>query len=142
MLVSEILKTKGGAVFSVTPDILVSEAIAELERKRVGALMVCDGDRVAGVFSERDVVRALASDGAAALAQPVSHYMSTQVVFAEPNEAVSVLMGRMTDRRIRHLPILHQGRLAGVVSIGDVVKCQIAEATHEAESLRTYISAG
>lgn len=142
MLVSEILKTKGGAVFSVTPDIPVSEAIAELERKRVGALMVCDGDRVVGVFSERDVVRALAGDGALALDQPVSRYMSTKVVFAEPNEAVSVLMGRMTDRRIRHLPILHQGRLAGVVSIGDVVKCQIAEANQEAESLRTYISAG
>ena len=142
MLVAEILKSKGSDVYTIAPDITLSQAIAELESKRVGALMVCDGDRVAGVFSERDVVRALASDGASALAQPVSHYMSTKVVFAEPSEAVSVLMERMTDRRIRHLPILHQERLVGVVSIGDVVKCQIAEATHEAESLRTYISAG
>jgi len=142
MLVSEILKNKGGAVYSVAPVITVAQAIEELERRRVGALIVCDGDRVAGIFSERDVVRALATDGAQALVRSVSDYMTAKVVFAEPGEAVGALMERMTDRRIRHLPILHQGRLAGVVSIGDVVKCQIAEATHEAESLRTYISAG
>ena len=142
MLVSEILKSKGGAVYSIAPDIAVAQAIGELERRRVGALIVCDGDRVAGVFSERDVVRALATDGAQALVRPVSDYMTAKVVFAEPGEAVSALMERMTDRRIRHLPVLHEGRLAGVVSIGDVVKCQIAAATYEAESLRTYISAG
>ena len=142
MLVAEILKSKGDAVYAITPDLTVAEACAELESKRVGALIVCDGDRVVGVFSERDVVRAVASAGAASLTQPVSAYMSGDVVFAAPGETVAILMERMTDRRIRHLPVLRDSRLAGVISIGDVVKCQIAEATREAESLRTYISAG
>ncbi|WP_425987651.1 CBS domain-containing protein [Brevundimonas sp. TWP2-3-2] len=142
MLVAEILKSKGGDVFSVAPDITLSDACAELDSRRVGALIVCDGDRVVGVISERDVVKAVAADGAAGLARPVSAYMTRDVVFAEPGETVAILMGRMTDRRIRHLPVLKDNRLSGVISIGDVVKCQIAEATHEAESLRTYIAAG
>ena len=142
MLVAEILKSKGGEVFSVAPDITLSDACAELDSRRVGALMVCDGDKVVGVISERDVVKAVAADGAASLAQPVSAYMSRKVIFAEPGETVAILMERMTDRRIRHLPVLKDSRLTGVISIGDVVKCQIAEATQEAESLRTYIAAG
>ncbi len=142
MLVAEILKSKGADVFSVAPDITLSDVCAELDSRRVGALIVCDGDRVVGVISERDVVKAIAADGAAALARPVSAYMSREVVFAEPGETVAILMGRMTDRRIRHLPVLKDSRLSGVISIGDIVKCQIAEATHEAESLRTYIAAG
>lgn len=142
MFVAEILKTKGNAVFSITPDVTVAEACHELEQKRVGALVVCDGDRVAGVFSERDVVRAVAADGAAALTRAVSNYMTAKVIYAEASEQMSALMNRMTDRRIRHLPVLTDGRLTGVVSIGDVVKCQIAEHAHEAESLRTYIAAG
>ena len=129
-------------MFSVAPDITLSDACAELDSRRVGALIVCDGDRVVGVISERDVVKAVAADGAAGLARPVSAYMSRDVVFAEPGETVAILMGRMTDRRIRHLPVMKDSRLSGVISIGDVVKCQIAEATQEAESLRTYISAG
>ncbi len=142
MLVAEILKTKGGEVFSIAPETTVAQACAELDSRRVGALIVCDGDRVAGVFSERDVVRAVKADGAAALSNPVSAYMTREVVFAEPGETVAILMGRMTDRRIRHLPVLKDKRLSGVISIGDVVKCQIAEATQEAEQLRTYIAAG
>ena len=142
MLVAEILKSKGGDVFSVAPDITLSDACAELDKRRVGALIVCDGERVVGVISERDVVKAVAADGPAGLGRPVSAYMTRDVVFAEPGETVAILMGRMTDRRIRHLPVLKDNRLSGVISIGDVVKCQIAEATHEAESLRTYIAAG
>ncbi|WP_339871000.1 CBS domain-containing protein [uncultured Brevundimonas sp.] len=142
MLVTEILKDKGGAVYSIAPDFTLSRACAELEHKRVGALIVCDGDKVVGVLSERDVVRAVARDGQACLLRPVADYMTREVVFAEPGETVAILMGRMTDRRIRHLPVLKDGRLSGVISIGDVVKCQIAEATSEAESLRTYIAAG
>lgn len=142
MLVAEILKDKGDAVFSIAPDLTLAEACGELDRRRVGALMVCDGDRVVGVLSERDVVRAVARGAAQALKKPVSDFMTADVVFAAPAESVAILMGRMTDRRIRHLPVLKEGRLAGVISIGDVVKCQIAEATHEAESLRTYIAAG
>ena len=142
MLVAEILKSKGGEVFSISPAVTLTGVCAELESRRVGALVVCDGDRVVGVISERDVVKAVAADGAASLLRPVSDYMTRDVVFAEPGETVTILMERMTDRRIRHLPVLTDSRLSGVISIGDVVKCQIAEATHEAESLRTYIAAG
>ncbi|CAN5290156.1 CBS domain-containing protein [soil metagenome] len=142
MLVAEILKSKGDAVYSIAPDLTVAGACAQLHERKVGALIVCDGDRVVGVFSERDLVKAVAADGAGALTALVSRYMTGDVVFAQPAETVAVLMERMTDRRIRHLPVLKDSRLAGVISIGDVVKCQIAEATHEAESLRTYIAAG
>lgn len=142
MLVAEILKGKGDAVYHIRPDARLGDACGELDRRGVGALIVCDEDRVVGVISERDVVRAVARDGAGALDRPVSDIMTPDVVFAAPSESVAILMGRMTDRRIRHLPVLREGRLAGVISIGDVVKCQIAEATQEAESLRTYIAAG
>lgn len=142
MLVAEILKDKGDAVFSVEPKLSVGDAARVLMDKRVGALIVCDGDRVAGVFSERDAVRAVATHGAASLARPVADYMSVEVVHAQPGDTMADVMARMTDRRIRHLPVLKEQRLCGVVSIGDVVKRQIAEATQEADSLRTYIAAG
>jgi len=142
MLVAEILKDKGDAVFSIRPDMRLGEACGELDRLKVGALIVCDGDKAVGVLSERDVVRAIATSGADALQKPVAEFMTADIVFAAPAETVGILMERMTDRRIRHLPVLRDGRLAGVISIGDVVKCQIAEATQEAESLRTYIAAG
>lgn len=142
MLVAEILKDKGGAVFSIAPDATVAEAASELNTRRVGALVVCDGERVVGVFSERDLVRVVAEDGAEGLGRPVSERMTSDVVFAQPAEGVAVLMARMTDRRVRHLPVLRDGQLCGVVSIGDVVKCQIAEAAREAESLKSYIAAG
>ena len=142
MFVAEVLKTKGGAVFSIAPDLTLAQACAELDRHRVGALVVCSGETVAGVLSERDVVRAVAADGAQALARPVSDYMTARVIFAEPREEMAALMARMTDRRVRHLPVLSDGRLGGVVSIGDVVKTQIEAHAREAESLRTYIAAG
>ena len=142
MLVAEILKDKGSVVFTIPPGLSLGEACVELDRLKVGALMVCQNDRVVGVLSERDVVRAVARHGQAGLARPVSDFMTAQVVFAGAGETVATLMERMTDRRIRHLPVLVEERLVGVISIGDVVKCQIAEATHEAESLRTYIAAG
>lgn len=143
MLVAEILKGKGDAVFTLAPDAALNEACAKLDHHQVGALVVCDREgEVAGVLSERDIVRAISRDGAQALEQPVSRYMTSQVIFADPAETAAALMARMTDRRIRHLPVLREKRLAGVVSIGDLVKCQIAEAAQEAESLRTYITAG
>lgn len=142
MLVAEILKSKGDAVFAIAPETPLAEACRELESRRVGALIVCEDDQVVGVLSERDVVRAVARDGQTALDRHAADYMTRQVVFAEPAETVAILMERMTDRRIRHLPVLREQRLVGVISIGDVVKCQIAEASHEAESLRTYIAAG
>ena len=142
MLIAEILKDKGGAVFTAAPADDLQSTINALDQKRVGALVICEGERVVGILSERDLVRAVASHGRDALSKPVSDYMTQDVVFAEPTETVGVLMERMTDRRIRHLPVIQNGRLVGVVSIGDLVKSKIAEATFEAESMKAYIGAG
>ena len=142
MLIAEILKDKGGAVFTAAPADDLQSTVQALDDKRVGALVVCEGDRVVGILSERDLVRAVAQHGHEALARPVQDYMTQDVVFADPTETVGVLMERMTDRRIRHLPVIQEGRLVGVVSIGDLVKSQIAEVTFEAESMKAYIGAG
>lgn len=142
MLIAEILKDKGGAVFTAGPSDSLESTIRALDSKRVGALVVCEGDRVVGILSERDLVRAVARDGSGALNRPISHYMTGEVIFADPTETVDALMERMTDRRIRHLPVLQDQRLIGVVSIGDLVKFKIAEATFEAESMKAYIGAG
>jgi CBS domain-containing protein len=143
MLVSQILKHKGDLVFTASPHETVAAAAALLHSRRVGALVIVDDqDMVIGILSERDVVRVVAEKGAAGLNQPVSSCMSSDVVFASPTETVHSLLERMTDRRIRHLPVLKDGRLAGLVSIGDLVKSKIAETEAEAENLKAYISAG
>ena len=143
MLVAEILKAKGDLVFTVAPGETLSRAAARLHEHRVGALVVHkEADGIAGIVSERDVVRALGQAGPAALDQPVSAFMSREVVYADPKESVDSLLARMTDRRIRHLPVSDRGRLVGIVSIGDLVKAKIAETVEEAQSLKAYIAAG
>jgi CBS domain-containing protein len=110
--------------------------------RRVGAMVVIEGERqVVGIVAERDVVRVVAQEGAAGLSRPVSDCMTREVIYAAPWETVDVLLERMTDRRFRHLPVCDDGRLIGIVSIGDLVKCKIAETTAEAEGLRAYIHA-
>ncbi len=143
MLVSQILKSKGDSVFTITPHETIGSAAALLHTRRVGALVVQDSDEtVVGIVSERDVVRVVAEGGAGGMGQPVRTCMSTSVIFAEPTESVDALLARMTDRRIRHLPVCKDSRLVGIVSIGDLVKAKIAEAEHEAETLKNYIAAG
>ena len=143
MLVSQILKNKGDVVFTASPRETVAAAAALLHSRRVGAMVVVDeADTIIGILSERDIVRVVAERGAAGLADPISLCMTTDVVFAAPNELVQSLLERMTDRRIRHLPVVKDGRLVGIVSIGDLVKSKIAEAEAEAETLKAYISAG
>jgi CBS domain-containing protein len=143
MLITEILKAKGDLVFTISPDEKVSDAVALLHQRRVGALVVLDArDKVVGIFSERDVVRTVAADGAAALSHSVEAVMTRDVIFAEQTETVDSLLGRMTDRRIRHLPVCEGERLIGLISIGDLVKSKIAESVAEAQSLKQYISAG
>jgi CBS domain-containing protein len=143
MLVSHILREKGDMVFTVGPDASVAEAAALLDSRRVGAMVVVADDRtVVGIVSERDVVRVLAREGGSALTKPVSHCMSRQVLVAGLDDRVDELLERMTDRRIRHLPVLLDGRLAGIVSIGDLVKRKIAETEAEAAGLKAYIAAG
>ncbi len=141
MLVSQILRAKGDMVFTAAPTDSVAAVAALLHARRVGAMVVVEGDRdVAGIVSERDVVRVIAEQGAAGLDQPISACMTREVIFAGPEETVNALLERMTDRRIRHLPVCQDHRLMGIVSIGDLVKVKIAETEAEAEGLRAYIS--
>ncbi|HEY2709482.1 MAG TPA: CBS domain-containing protein [Caulobacteraceae bacterium] len=142
MLVSQILKQKGDMVFTATPADSVAAVAALLQARRVGAMVVLAPDcSVAGIVSERDIVRIVAERGADGLTEPISACMTHDVVFADPNETVDELLERMTDRRIRHLPVCRDGRLIGIVSIGDLVKTKIAETVAEAENLKAYISA-
>ena len=143
MLVSQILKDKGDLVFTASPNDSVSAVAALLHSRRVGAMVVVDGERdVAGIVSERDIVRIVAEEGADGLKRPISACMTRDVVFADPGESVDTLMERMTDRRIRHLPVVRGGKLVGIVSIGDLVKSKIADAVAEADGLKAYITAG
>ena len=142
MLVSQILRTKGDLVFTATPTDTVGAICALLHSRRVGAMIVMDGDRLAGIVSERDIVRALAESGGAALTRPVSDYMTKDVLVAAPSETLNALLSQMTDRRIRHLPVCEKGRLIGIVSIGDLVKYKISEVEAEADGLKAYIAAG
>ncbi|WP_395671740.1 CBS domain-containing protein [Phenylobacterium sp.] len=142
MLVSQILKTKGDLVFTAQPDQTLAEVAGLLHSRRVGALVVLDADRVVGIVSERDLVRAVAETGAEALSRPVSGCMTRDVHYAEPGETVDHLLARMTDRRVRHLPVCRNERLVGLVSIGDLVKSKISEVEAEADGLKAYIAAG
>ena len=142
MLVSQILKEKGDLVFTASPSDSVGAVAALLVARKVGAMVVLDeAHDVAGIVSERDIVRIVAEQGAEGLGQPISVCMTKDVVFATPTETVDELMGRMTDRRIRHLPVCREGKLIGIVSIGDLVKRKIAESVAEAETLKAYIAA-
>jgi CBS domain-containing protein len=140
MLVSQILRAKGDAVFTVAPTDTVGRVAELLHSKRIGALVVTEADRVVGIVSERDIVRAVAGGDVKVTSRPVSAYMTANVVFAEPGETLDSLLSRMTDRRIRHLPVCQAGRLVGIVSIGDLVKWKISEVEAEAHGLKAYIS--
>ena len=143
MLLSQILKDKGDLVFTASPQETISAAAALLHTRRVGALVLVDEEgAVVGILSERDIVRVIAEQGERALSKPVSTCMTVDVVFAQPNETVDHLLARMTDRRIRHLPVCKDDRLVGIVSIGDLVKSKISEIETEAETLKSYIAAG
>lgn len=143
MLVSQILKDKGDLVFTATPQESVSAVAAQLHARRVGAVVVVnDAGEVAGIVSERDIVRVLAKRGAECLDSAVEGCMTRDVIFATPGETVDSLLSRMTDRRIRHLPVVKDGRLVGIVSIGDLVKFKISEVEAEADGLKQYIAAG
>ena len=143
MLVTQIIRQKGDAVFSVSPDVTLSEAARQLTDNRIGALLVKDGDTVLGMISERDIVREVALAGREALEQPVRDHMTRDVIYAHPNETVDELLARMTDRRVRHLPVVgRQGELCGLVSIGDLVKHKISEVEAEAQGLKNYIAGG
>jgi CBS domain-containing protein len=141
MNVDAILQHKGGSVATVSPSASVSEAVALLRKKGIGALVVSsDGVAPEGMLSERDVVRGLAQEGAQLLERRVEEVMTRAVVTCGLADRLADLMALMTERRIRHLPVMHGGKLVGLVSIGDVVKNRLDEIESEAHSLKTYIA--
>jgi CBS domain-containing protein len=140
MSVRAILDIKGRAVATVAPDATLAQAVRLLAEKKIGALVVTGpADGIAGIISERDIVRAFAAQREKALASPVSEYMTRKVVTCTTDDTVTDLMQRMTTGRFRHVPVLEHGRLAGIVSIGDVVKLRVAEMERESEALKDYI---
>jgi CBS domain-containing protein len=142
MFVRDILAEKGTEVVTVLRETNVREFVKILVEHRIGAVPVSDGKGgVAGVMSERDVIYTLAEKGADCLDGQVGDLMSTDVAACEPGTTIDSIMGLMTRRRIRHLPVLEDGQLVGIVSIGDIVKWRIAQAEREASELRNYITA-
>jgi len=142
MLVKHILGDKGREIIAITADATLSEAARLLARKRIGAVIVRDeAGGLAGILSERDVVRAVADESVSALARPVSAYMTRAVATCCETDSVEDLMEMMTVGRFRHVPVVDSERITGIVSIGDVVKTRIAETVQEAASLREYITA-
>jgi CBS domain-containing protein len=140
--ISHLLSKKGSTVATVTPESTVAEAVASLGDHRIGALVVSsDQKHIQGMFSERDVVRALAEMGAAVLGDPVSSIMSRDVTTCGPDDDTESLMSIMTDKRIRHVPVVSDGILSGIVSIGDVVKNRIDELEKDRNELVDYINA-
>ena len=143
MRVSGILAAKGATVATVAPDATVGEAADQLRLRGVGALVVsADGRRVDGIVSERDLVRRLAERGALVLDEPVQQIMTTSVRTCAPDDHVDELMRTMTEHRMRHLPVVVDGVLSGIVSIGDVVKWRVTELEDEARHLHDYITSG
>ena len=141
MDVETILRTKGRAVATIEPDATVGAAVDQLISRNVGALVVSkDGESVDGIISERDIVHALAAHSIDLLSLMVAEVMTRPAVSCDPADSVEQLMAEMTNRRIRHFPVVRDGRLCGIVSIGDVVKNRLDEVEHEARSLRSFIA--
>ena len=143
MFVSDILAQKGGLVFTVTPGTSIAQLSQQLSTRRIGSVLVLDGEgAVAGIVSERDLVRALASHGAKAMELEARQVMTRDVVTCDPDDSIDRVMQTMTQGRFRHLPVVRHGELLGLVSIGDVVKARLEETKHETEALKAYIVAG
>jgi CBS domain-containing protein len=142
MRIADVLRTKGAAVATITPETSVSGLLTELSVRNIGAMVVVSPDGLAGIVSERDVVRKLHEMGADLLARPVSEIMTTVVATCDPEDTVDSLSALMTRNRVRHVPVVVDGRLAGIVSIGDVVKTRMEELQAEHEQLQAYITQG
>jgi len=143
MNADSILENKGREVICIHAGDTLREAAQILDQHRIGAAVVTESDgAVCGVLSERDIARQAARHGAEALQMQVGECMSRNVITAKPGDTIDELLGCMTDRRIRHLPVMDGGKLAGVISIGDVVKRKIAETEAEAEAMKAYIATG
>ena len=141
MTIAAILGGKGHDVVSIDGDQTVSEAVALLATRRIGAVPVMQSGAVAGIFSERDVIYGLEREGASALDRKLREVMTSPAITVDPGESVLGALALMTQRRVRHLPVLDGGRCVGIVSIGDLVKYRIERIESEAEAMRAYIQA-
>ncbi len=140
MTVSIILANKGREIVTIEPNASLAEAVWILAAKRIGAALILGADRrIAGIISERDIVRALAERGAAVLGEPVSRTMTRKVESCNESETVAQIMERMTQGKFRHMPVVDQGQVVGVVSIGDIVKHRLHEMERESTAMRDYI---
>ncbi|WP_112263454.1 CBS domain-containing protein [Lentzea terrae] len=142
MRIADVLRTKGSAVATIDQDVPVSELLRALAEHNVGAIVVVGAGGVAGIVSERDVVRRLHERGADLLSSPVSEIMTTEVFTCSPADTVDSLTVVMTERRFRHVPVISDGRLVGIVSIGDVVKSRIGQLEQSQDQLQAYIAQG
>jgi CBS domain-containing protein len=140
MIVKSIIDIKGGDVVTLEPGVSLDTAAKLLAERRIGAVVVLGADdRVVGILSERDIVREIADRGVAAMQAPVSQVMTRKVVTCTLDETLHSIMERMTAGKFRHVPVIDQGRLAGIISIGDVVKHRIEEMEQESDALKSYI---
>ena len=140
MIVKNILAGKRGNVVTIDPTADLAAAAKLLAGRRIGAVVILGADqRIVGILSERDIVRALAEHGPAALNKPVSQVMTRDVKTCSEDDTIGGLMGRMTTGKFRHMPVVQQGKLIGIVSIGDVVNSHVEQIDHEAKALRDYI---
>ena len=140
MIVAIVLAAMGRAAAPTTPDRTIASVAGELATRRIGALVVTERGRLIGIVSERDIVRAIGLNGPEMLGDPVVSIMTRDVVTCREWEKINTVMARMTRRRFRHLPVVEDGELVGIVSIGDVVKARIEQVEYEADELRTYIA--
>lgn len=140
--VRDLLKEKGRDVCSVAPDSTVYDALKVMADKNIGAVLIIEAGRPVGIFSERDYARQVILKGKSSKDTPVREVMTSKVVFVRPEQNIEECMALMTDKRFRHLPILEEGQLAGILSIGDVVKALISEKDFLIEQLANYISSG
>jgi CBS domain-containing protein len=139
MTIALVLQGKGSAVETIAADASVFDAVRRLGEKRIGALPVIEGDRIAGIMSERDVIYCLRDHGPEVLDWPVSRVMSSPAITADSSTDVLAALAVMTQRRIRHLPVVDAGEIRGIVSIGDLVKHRMERIEAEAEAMRAYI---
>jgi CBS domain-containing protein len=142
MRIADVLRNKGAAVVTINPDATVTELLAGLDKHNIGAMVVVGPDGVVGIVSERDVVRQLHTHGASVLSRPVSKIMTAVVSTCSKTDTVDSLNSLMTENRVRHVPVLDNGKLIGIVSIGDVVKTRMEELEAEHEQLQSYITQG
>jgi CBS domain-containing protein len=138
--VKDILQAKGHDVISITPDTTVYESLKIMADKNVGALVVLDGESVAGIMSERDYARKVILHGKSSRELQVREIMTSRVYYVHPEQNVQECMAQMTDKHVRHLPVIEQGRLVGIISIGDVVKAIMADQEYTIKLLENYIT--